>query len=66
MTPDAYDILNAALTMWGQQAMAMNDAGSIRKRANGMPIHVATPDAILEIKSVHYDPEYGIVFTTTE
>jgi len=66
MTPDAYDILNAGLTIWGQQAMANNDATNIRKNALGMPIHVATPEGLFEIKGVQYDPEYGIVFTTKE
>lgn len=66
MTPDAYDILNAALTMWGQQAMAMNDAGNIRKSANGMPIHVLTNAGMCEINNVKYDPEFGIVFTIVE
>lgn len=64
MTPDAYDILNAALAMWSQHAMANNDAGNIRKNAFAMPIHVSTDDGIHKIKGVQYDPEYGIIFTT--
>jgi hypothetical protein len=52
--------------MWGQQAMAHNDATDIRKKALGMPIHVATPEGLFEIKGVKYDPEFGIVFTIIE
>ena len=66
MTPDAYDILNAALTMWGQQAMANNDATDLRKKALGMPIHVLTNSGMCEINNVKYDPEFGIVFTIVE
>jgi hypothetical protein len=66
MKPDAYDILNSALTMWGQHAMANNDATSIKKNSQGMPVHVETADGIFEITGVRYDRELGIVFTSNE
>ena len=52
--------------MWGQQAMANNDATDLRKKALGMPIHVLTNSGMCEINNVKYDPEFGIVFTIVE
>ena len=66
MTPDAYDLLNAALTMWGHNAMANNNATEIRKNSFGMPLHVEVDGKLIKIVDVRYSATDGIVFTTIE
>lgn len=66
MTPDAYDLLNAALTMWGHNAMANNNATEIRKNSFGMPLHVEIDGKLIRIANVKYSVNDGIVFTINE
>lgn len=59
---DAYQLLNEARTLWQQNALSKNDASSITKDNNVIPINMKTPYGYYEAQRVYYDETYGIVF----
>lgn len=58
---DAYVLLNEAHALWQQNAMAKNDASSIKKHNEGIKLWCKTPYGLYEIQSVSYDSNYGIM-----
>ena len=67
MTQDSYDLLNQALFLWQQNAMAVNNAGDINKKNNfSIDLSVLTNEGQLKIKDVYFDQRSNsIVFDTT-
>lgn len=61
MTPDAYDLLNHALWLWQQNAMANNNASDINKKTGGIKLVVKTPEGFFDAKNIYYDGHHGIV-----
>lgn len=61
MTPDAYDLLNHAMWLWQQNAMANNNASDIKKKSFDIALVVKTPDGFHKASNVYFDGKHGIV-----
>jgi hypothetical protein len=59
---DAYTLLNEALELWKQNAMAHNDATSINKDTTGITLHIKAPEyGVWQATDVSFDPHFGIM-----
>lgn len=59
---DAYTLLNEALELWKQNAMAHNDATSIKKDTTGIGLYIKAPEyGIWKATDISFDPNFGIM-----
>lgn len=59
---DAYTLLNEAIEIWKQNAMAQNDATNIKKDTSGITLHIKAPEyGVWQATEVSFDPHFGIV-----
>lgn len=63
---DAYDLLNEAHTLWQQNAMSKNNAGSLSKNNESIELWCETPAGLYKLSSVKFDPAFGIVLVNGE
>lgn len=59
---DAYTLLNEAIDIWRQNAMANNDATTINKDTSGIGLYIKAPEyGVWKATDVSFDPEFGIM-----
>lgn len=59
---DAYTLLNEAIDLWKQNAMAHNDATNINKDTSGIKLFIKAPEyGIWQATDVSFDPHFGIM-----
>lgn len=59
---DAYELLKRAQELWQQNAMSMNNAGSLKKENRAIRLCIKAPEyGIWDATNVYYDEYHGIV-----
>jgi hypothetical protein len=59
---DAYTLLNEAIELWRQNAIANNDATSLNKAADGIGLYIKAPEyGVWKATDISFDPNFGIM-----